>query len=735
MSDTVSRLHQEAEEAKRVWTPRVKDITQDFTTASNKLEGGQLVKDEWFTLFESVGALEIMDPKMDSGYVPPDDTFEADFDPVRPLDLPEVLWVIDQIHSLEILWHAGYPLSQTVFTSLHMDRILDPQQPRMPSLYLHAADKEVNAALTEEQSLGHALLTAYCVAVAKCCALVVELVQSQNYYEEEDFVTHMFGRELLPRVSLEEALELVDAATSRLRKSKTVDAEMKEALQQRMIFRTTFLCALADGGDESRWERMVGLLGRIKTSHEIAKPLPEAFSEKVQRQLATSTPPRPMLTTSWDEACKKWTKMIEDVVAVNRLTDINIVQSPASLQRAMWAFSYRGEPFALPRAIIQDCLFGDQAIRGQIPQYDLLLADIRDLVLAGDPIADPASFQVEVTTDPRHICSRLMEGFMDKAIEEYLNFYRMVCQNRCRIRRLFTQSIAILDAMEMEAMKVDRELIKSSPGLKLNDPKSGRAVSLSPLSSWAKFYRLRILAWTIQLGFETEIYLPYELAGMYWFLSRLSEQRNDLIQQVLLFTVGRAKRLGKDRNALADCLLSEQYLQSLHAMYEITRLLAEALWKLFTLLTSTGVVKKPKQDFTTQQLLYEARMKPYLCLTNDTVPSADDFALATTQNASLEQTCTDIDDCIKSAKELLVKARKLTPEQAKFVGTDEEWKREVKGLEATCIAVTVACSQVRSAGKKYGEDHLAKRLECKIERRWAEWWVVPSVKVKADTKP
>lgn len=36
-----------------------KDITKDFTAASGLLESGQLVKDEFFTLFEAVGALEV----------------------------------------------------------------------------------------------------------------------------------------------------------------------------------------------------------------------------------------------------------------------------------------------------------------------------------------------------------------------------------------------------------------------------------------------------------------------------------------------------------------------------------------------------------------------------------------------------------------------------------------------------------------------------------------------------
>lgn len=37
----------------------VRDVTEDFVAASNQLRPGELVKDEYFTLFEAVGALEV----------------------------------------------------------------------------------------------------------------------------------------------------------------------------------------------------------------------------------------------------------------------------------------------------------------------------------------------------------------------------------------------------------------------------------------------------------------------------------------------------------------------------------------------------------------------------------------------------------------------------------------------------------------------------------------------------
>lgn len=364
--------------------------------------------------------------------------------------------------------------------------------------------------------------------------------------------------------------------------------------------------------------------------------------------------------------------------------------------------------------------------------YDLLLTDIRNLVLAGDPLTDPDSFQVEVTSDPRHICSRLIEGFMDKAIDEYLNLYRMVCQNRCRIRRTFTQAIPILDALESEAQRVDAELSSVATSLRIKKKKTGRIVTLDPLTSWTRFHKLRIMTWAVQLGFETEIYLPDELGKMYWFLMQLSRQRSQLIGDIDEFTNQR-KQHTQRKETVAECLSAIQWYQSLYDYTTITTLLSLALWKLYKLLTHTNIITSPKRDFAKSQLLYEARIKPFLSVINDSVPRHQDFEDAALQTDSVDTTCKDIDGSLKAAKTLLAGLKKLTPEQGRFVGTEDEWKREIKQLETTCVAIAVATSQFLRAKGKYGQDELGGVMECRPEKKYHDWWVVPMLKEKTTT--
>lgn len=57
-----ARLRLEAQQMRQKplsYTRGTRDITEFFTSSANLLPSGELVKDEYFTLFEAVGALEV----------------------------------------------------------------------------------------------------------------------------------------------------------------------------------------------------------------------------------------------------------------------------------------------------------------------------------------------------------------------------------------------------------------------------------------------------------------------------------------------------------------------------------------------------------------------------------------------------------------------------------------------------------------------------------------------------
>lgn len=122
--------------------------------------------------------MKIGDPKMDSGALEEGEDLEDDFDVSQPLSPEQVIWIIDQLIYREVSWQQGYPLSQTLFTSIHLDKILwpDPQQIQ-EAHFLRSSDPDLAPSLSQE------LLRAYCLGVVKCVDLVLAMVTSQHYYE------------------------------------------------------------------------------------------------------------------------------------------------------------------------------------------------------------------------------------------------------------------------------------------------------------------------------------------------------------------------------------------------------------------------------------------------------------------------------------------------------------------------------------------------------------------------
>ncbi|OQN98783.1 hypothetical protein B0A48_15452 [Cryoendolithus antarcticus] len=729
-ADAAARLAEEAKALRPAYQRKPEDVTAAFAKASKALPPGELVKDEFFTLFEAVAALEIMDPKMDSGVILPGESEDLGLDPGAPLSAEQVIGIMDHLWCLEAAWLEGYPLSQTIYTSVHVDALMAPEN-RHP-YPLHSSPSAGDQAT--EAGLVHTVLGAYCIAVIKSVECVLQMVQSQNFYEEEDFVTHLFGRELLPKTTEEEAINLLNDAVSYVDSHK-LDSDVAHALHIRLDARKMYL--LATAGEATQWTSLPSTLDDLRKGHPLAHSADGAFTDKIQRHLATSTPPRPTLDVMWEDAVQQWLRLYADANEVSQLTDFWIRQSPACLQRATWTFAAR-KSCTYARALFQDRLFADGKIAADVPHFDLLLTDIRDMVLAGDSLGDTASFEVEATTDPRHRCARIVESFMDKAFDEYMNLYRMVCQNRCRIRRTFTQALPLLEQLETHvATEADNELLTITPGRRLNTP-LGKQVLLKPLSTWSRYYKLKIMAETIQLGFETDIYLDYEMGPMYSYLAQLVMERYKLLEHIDAFLHARSGALSTSspRHYADEIDAARIWISYLIADANATIAIATALSMIHNLVLDQELIKPASRSYAQSHLVHEARMKPYLAITSPAVPFAETFARAGRVQEPTSVTLRRIEETVAVAKSHLAVLKMADPVAAKYRGSEARWKLEIKQSETTCVAISVAVTVLkRTLGSVTGRESssLGDRLELNLpgpEKRYHVWWIVPQLREK-----
>ncbi|KAK3392260.1 Mak10 subunit, NatC N-terminal acetyltransferase-domain-containing protein [Sordaria brevicollis] len=671
------------------------DITKKFLSACKTLETGEIVKDGYFTLFEAVGALEIGDPKMDSGCLAPGETLEETYDVNRDLEPAEVLGIIDQLICLEMAWHMGYPLSQTILTSVYIEALVEP----MP-VTLEDADfvrKRTPWDRYNPRDVMKKVLRAYCLGLVRTCSDVLETIRDELYYEEEDFVTNTYRRSLLEHIDRSEIRNEIAAAKLILHQVRErIGIDLAQALTFRLELRSAFLRALeliedVRGSPESLqipwcqmhsiWEGMLKLSG-------LAKEVPEAFSTKLQRKLASSMPPRPIVTLSFAEAAKHFMKLCNDAIDAVKILDYHDSQS---LLNFVFHFqAQKPQPCVYIRCLLQNLIFKDMILLDRLSIRQVMDDDLSIVVMPAHEFLDPINDIVEGMYDYRAAISHQMENFRKRSAQSYIDIFRVLCQNRCRVRRMLCHLIQDWEQVQLEAEHVDQVLQHQVDEEPL-DYQAHTTLTHGqepgyhlPLSSWAYLYKLRLMEWIVQLGFELEVYAPDELAGMYWYLSHLAKTRAQHVERIQAFTNHRlnesrssrkpppntpwirpsqphhppegwplgitssvfppthaisptkeplpaqstsfcsptsAAAYHYDTSAEAAYIRSLTYLRSTILDAAITWEFADTVSVIYTLLSRLGLIKPPPRPYGTDKDRYEVRMKPFKSISVPEVPS------------------------------------------------------------------------------------------------------------------
>ena len=84
---------------------------------------------------------------------------------------------------LQMAWHMGHPLSQTLFTSIYLDRLLWPSPVSFDDARFGRDQKQDARDAEGDRPWAHLVLRVYCLALVKACDLVLARVTSECYYE------------------------------------------------------------------------------------------------------------------------------------------------------------------------------------------------------------------------------------------------------------------------------------------------------------------------------------------------------------------------------------------------------------------------------------------------------------------------------------------------------------------------------------------------------------------------
>ncbi|KAI1293383.1 Mak10 subunit, NatC N-terminal acetyltransferase-domain-containing protein [Xylaria venustula] len=702
-----------------------------------------------------------MDRKMDSGVMIEDESLDyEDYDVTRNVLPHEILGIIDQLLCLEMAWHLGYPLSQTVLTSVYVETLMTPYPQNIDEVNFTRAPPD-----SSQDSSFLFVLRAYCAGLLRACFIVNECVKQELYFEEEDFVTNTYDRSLLGHIPLSDIKELLQNAITELRvRQQDFPTQVVAALESRLELRVAFLEAVdlsAVKNDSSElpkqpWMRMRRLIETIEGEHIFAEPMSAAFSTKLQRLLASTMPPRPMVNLSFDECITHFKRFFEDG---NEVTDVLQDTNPESLLNFILIFQTQNpQPLAFIRTMLQTLMFKD---KDTVALDQLLDHDLSIRILPCGPHFDRSFNEIEVTSDPRHKVAAAMEVFRQRVADPYFETWKFLCQNRCRARRLLCHHIELFEAVEADVTDIEEHIQTpiwevSQGAYPEEDP------TYFPLSTWVFLLKLQQMEWIVKLGFELRIYQPDELAGMYYYLNRLTIVRMKKLEEVQKMTARREERARKylkipDNSPLpaaatAEFETSKRYQHVSLVETTCTGDLSNALHFLYLALLRLGLVKRPPRPYSTDALRYELRMRPFAPIEDPPLSTWEEFKQRVDMShLSTANVLRMAETTISTSRKGFEECIRLNEKDAFAINTTahSHWVGNAKNCLRATIAAGVAVSRLRSAYEKLitrlndehaggtevdgsGKPDLAKMLGLKVTipepgEGYHDGWIVPKL--------
>lgn len=528
-----------------------------------------------------------------------------------------------------------------------------------------------------------------------------------------------------------------------------IEDNLREAISARLSFRNEVLGVLIShsNGETTSVEHSKLMHSSLDLQHKtqtLGKIVPDAFSTKLQRRLASTVPPRPMVTVSMDQVWSFWHHMISDC------RDVFAVREVAHSQDffvAYQMFAYNApQPSTYPRALLQMFLSHENLVGARVEPLQFLEEDLQTLTLPASPLLLSSGGEYGRLNYGNQRVADAMRNFVEKFEHNFTNLYRALCLNSCRIRRTFCHALLEWDNLQAQTEELDTTIQEvtrehATPYL----PGSPPTFAFS-LSSWVYHHKLNIHRLTIQMGFELSIYAPHEMAGMYWYLSHICDMHLSHLERISHFVTAKDTEVKRSKmvpatkeRAVKECRDALDRLYRQYASVKATQLLAGTLHGIFIVLQRLEVFVNRQPLYSSDMMRYEIRMKPFLGLSIPEPLSYGDFEkevkVENIESAEvLDQAASFAADAKKAWEDLSKTSWNMYPKMGIASDTfvlDRRWTADVKDCLKAAIAAALCIVKLKKV--LHNDAWIEKALkeaqlpEIGKRARYHRWWIVPSL--------
>ena len=588
------------------------DITDKFISAAATLSPGILIHEVTFSLYDAMSAIELMDSKMDAivqwdrypGY--PHSLQEA----LRKNQLKleghspsELIGIFDEILACVATWLSGHTLAQTVFTCLYL---IDPTQ------------------------LDDFCLSGFGIAVVRAVDMLRDVITKGGVYTEDEQQIIYIGLNMLQLVKNEVVFAALKSAQDKVQTFINADEcsmvsrtgwnkHLAEAVMTRINFIHCFFSLVSNLKkrtledillSEQELPYCLTLLSNISSTVHLgqqldpADPLILGFHPLINQHLL---PPsyRTYEILSRDQAMSLLTTIIEQLKIMYEIGRLNNLSELFSA--VLNLSSVEESPNVLVRSYIaQLCLNNDRCKHfGSKSIEEMIKEEIR--LLGPPPSLNPRS---PLSSTPLVI--DIVERFLGNAHLPFVELLRVYCQHRARQRTMIAKYLDTVCELQQESESTDKHL--NDLAIKLDPHRQ----NVSCFNSWLVIYITQLFIDYIQLGFEYDLYSPFELHYVFWYLEYVYGWKQMTLKtasqgptQELQVAGGKSKK--KARNKRKG--LSKEREVEINFL-QVKRTVTVGVMRAYEALILDKRIPQPNFEFGSVALVFRNRFLPFTAVTS-----------------------------------------------------------------------------------------------------------------------
>lgn len=672
------------------------DVSPLLDAACKDLQDGMLIHGDNFNLFAAMSALEIMDPKMDSGmickYYSVDEAIENGAAPVpisfdKTIDVQCTIDIMDHLLACEATWHKGHSLAQTVFSCIYL--------------------------LRPDRTSSHPLLHSYCRVIRATCKTVISVVSDARTHEEEDLFIMTYGLPLngdgdekclsmlnAVEETISRQLRACKAPSSKTRVLEDLvplqnNVEFEEsyckALLCRLRFRKHFyhvltsmrrpqgrglelarkhiasciseLKCILNSSEFLRSSTLVTHEGSIEDKTTASGRQPIGFDASLNCRLSAPTPPRAIKILSWKKAVEYFMKLLQDVDVI---CSYPLDPSLESVLHFVVKFQ-KSQPDLVARAHLQRLLVQDGKLYGR------------------DPVFAVITRAAALPDNTRNHDIQKKESIVQLG-QLVINLLKILCTNgawqRRKLGKILQDWRVVYVQLEMAFRKEFGEKANIS-----ND--ENVAVKLfQHILVWVEEQTYWIAFRFLILGFELELYSESEYCMVYWYiyvvLIKLAEKTN--LKTVV--SSGSGKRKGKKkRDSVKDVARDYQIPPSV-LFLQCQICLAEGLTMMLAALRNDCMMAQNPSPFNTE---HERFIQHFELLQKACIPDHVSFPLFMESTTHAHLSNLVMYDYFKDAQ-------RIAKEVKSSFSNDPEKLAELRRLEQVAEHNSIALNVISRAG-------------------------------------